>query len=66
MIGLLLKTSQIEEIIQKFRMEILFYCFIGHFSKHFLAGYPAGIYLFKVSNKDTKTTSVTLFWCLYC
>ena len=22
--------------------------------------------LFKVNNKDTKTTSVTSFWCLYC
>ena len=22
--------------------------------------------LFKVSNKDTTTTSVTSFWCFYC
>ena len=22
--------------------------------------------LFKVSNKDTRTTSLTSFWCLYC
>ena len=28
--------------------------------------YPAGIYLFKVNNKDTKTRSTTSFWCLYC
>ena len=28
--------------------------------------YPVGIYLLKVNNKDTRTTSMTSFWCLYC
>ena len=27
---------------------------------------PANTYLSKVNNRDTRTTSVTLFWSLYC
>ena len=27
---------------------------------------PAGNYMFKVNNKDTRTTAMTLFWYLYC
>ena len=26
---------------------------------------PANIYLFKVNNKNTRTTSLTSFWCFY-
>ena len=25
-----------------------------------------GVNMFKVNNKDTRTTSITSFWCLYC
>ena len=27
---------------------------------------PAGNYMFKVNNKDTRTTLMASFWCLYC
>ena len=29
-------------------------------------GYPANIYLFKISNKNTRTTSLTSYWCFCC
>ena len=28
--------------------------------------YPAGNYMFKVNNKDTRTKPLVSFWCLYC
>ena len=28
--------------------------------------FPAGNYIFKVNNKDTRMTPMTLFCCLYC
>ena len=64
------KCEQIRSFLKKLLMINFLFC----------AYYPANIYLFKfsnrnvemvwnmlqVSNKDTRTTSVTLFWCLYC
>ena len=29
-------------------------------------GYPANIYLFKINIKNTRTTSLTSYWCFYC
>ena len=31
-----------------------------------LSLHPTGNFMFKVNNKDTRATSLTLFWCLYC
>ena len=31
-----------------------------------LSHYPSDIYLPKVNNKDTRTTPMASFWCLYC
>ena len=64
------KCEQVRSFLKKLLMINLIFC----------AYYPANIYLFKfsnrnvemvwnmlqVSNKDTRTTSMTLFWCLYC
>ena len=27
---------------------------------------PGGIYVLKVNSKDTRTTPLKSFWCLYC
>ena len=32
----------------------------------FLRDNPAGNYMFKVNNRNTRTRSLTSFWCLYC
>ena len=37
-----------------------------NYFKRTLIYYTAGIYLFKVNNKDTRATPMMSFWCLYC
>ena len=53
---------------------------ISMYSRHFVLPYPAGSYMFKVNNRNTRTmseicsklpidtrkTPMTSFWCLYC
>ena len=70
-------SSIIQIFYVSFSNVSLISCHLYRFSRHLD---PVGIYLFKavmekpeqswsllkVNNKDTRTTSLTSFWCLYC